>query len=337
MKRIEEERRERMKLQKKLEENWAMLRWLSGYIENNQEQWERERRERESERENLLKEWEKSLRFEKIWKIRQKESEKRENGEIEKLKLTIEAPTSLHPNGLKISTKIRKTDKEEKKNKDAIKEKRLEMLYLDTQERLQTTKTKPKNKTSVKNLASQSDIRNWTQRVPEYKKFEKTEKGPEKIEKLRKIFEKNEDNENKIRKEKKGEKMIKITEKTNKNFDKKWGGKEVEKFGQKIQAKMKISEKPTKNFDKKWGGEEGEKFEKKFGQKIQEKVKVFEKGVKRKRIEELENKPETRKIQKLILELNHKSHNEALNSDEMKRTEDLRNTEIAGNLDHSMK
>ena len=66
-------------------------------------------------------------------------------------------------------------------------------------------------------------------------------------------------------------------------------------------------------------------------------MKVFEKGVKRKRIEELENKPETRKIQKLILELNHKSHNEALNSDEMKRTEDLRNTEIAGNLDHSMK
>ena len=135
---------------------------------------------------------------EKIWKIRQKESEKRENGEIKKLrekskkryeanreiekwkwrsqnekpgvkaeksdcpedrkipnenldielrqpklKLTIEAPTSLHPNGLKISTKIRKSDKE-KKNKDAIKEKRLKMLDLDTQERLQTTKTKPK-------------------------------------------------------------------------------------------------------------------------------------------------------------------------------------------------
>ena len=108
------------------------------------------------------------------------------------------------------------------------------MLDLDTQERLQTTKTKPNNKTSVQNLASQSDIRNWTHRVPKYyKNFEKTEKGPEKVEQLRIIFEKNEDNENKICKEKKGEKMLKIPEKTNKNFDKKWGGKEVEKLRQK--------------------------------------------------------------------------------------------------------
>ena len=134
--------------------------------------------------------------------------------------------------------------------------------------------------------------------------------------------------------------MIKIPEKTNKNFDKKWGGKEVEKFGQKIQAKMKILEKTNKNFDKKLGGEEGEKF----GQKIKEKVKIFEKGVKRKRIEELDKKAENQsvqKIRKLILELNHKSSNEAPNSNgkesEMKRTEEKRKIKIARNLDHSMK
>ena len=67
-KRLEEERKERIRVKNKLEEKWAMVRWLSEYIEVNQESWEVERREREEERNRTLREWEKSAKFEKIRK-----------------------------------------------------------------------------------------------------------------------------------------------------------------------------------------------------------------------------------------------------------------------------
>ena len=80
-KRLEEERKERIRVRNKLEEKWAMVRWLSEYIEVNQESWEVERREREEERNRTLREWEKSARFEKIRKIKEREKSKLEKKE----------------------------------------------------------------------------------------------------------------------------------------------------------------------------------------------------------------------------------------------------------------
>ena len=105
-----------------------------------------------------------------------------------------------------------------------------------------------------------------------------------------------------------------------------------------------------KNSDKKFRKNENSgKNKKEFQHKVGgveegENLQIFEKGVKRKKTEELDNKAETqnvRKIQKLILELNHKSSNKAPKSNgkesEIKLTEKIRKIKIVGNLDHLMK
>ena len=53
-------------MRKKLEDRWEMIRWLTKYIEGNQESWEIERRERENEHKRRLEEWENATRFRKI-------------------------------------------------------------------------------------------------------------------------------------------------------------------------------------------------------------------------------------------------------------------------------
>ena len=58
-----------------------MVRWLSEYIEVNQESWEVERREREEKRNRTIREWEKSARFETIRKRKIKTGEKRKSRE----------------------------------------------------------------------------------------------------------------------------------------------------------------------------------------------------------------------------------------------------------------
>ena len=62
--------------QKRLKQKWAMLRWITEFIIENNEEWEEERKERiEKERKKVL-EWEKLTRFEKIKRIREKEAGK---------------------------------------------------------------------------------------------------------------------------------------------------------------------------------------------------------------------------------------------------------------------
>ena len=90
LRKSQEEKRERLKVRRKLEERWEMIRWLTKYIEGNQESWEIERREREIENRRKLEQWEKAARFQKIEILRERdkktrvEKEKGENGtEIE--------------------------------------------------------------------------------------------------------------------------------------------------------------------------------------------------------------------------------------------------------------
>ena len=73
--RIEQEKkRERMEIKRKMEERWGMLRWISNYIDKNQESWERER---EIEKRNKVSNWKKLKRFQKISTIREREKEKK--------------------------------------------------------------------------------------------------------------------------------------------------------------------------------------------------------------------------------------------------------------------
>ena len=62
-----------------LQLRWEMLRWVSSYLDENQEQWEIEKRERE--RKVLLEEWDKAERFRKIEILRERDRKKREEKE----------------------------------------------------------------------------------------------------------------------------------------------------------------------------------------------------------------------------------------------------------------
>ena len=62
----------------KVKERWAMMRWVTEFIEENSEKWEKERNIRlEKERKELL-DWEKSSRFEKIKKLKEKWSKEKQ-------------------------------------------------------------------------------------------------------------------------------------------------------------------------------------------------------------------------------------------------------------------
>ena len=53
-------------------QHWEMLRWITGYIQDNQEKWEKKKLEDEKKINKDLEEWEKMKRFEKISKLRKK-------------------------------------------------------------------------------------------------------------------------------------------------------------------------------------------------------------------------------------------------------------------------
>ena len=71
-------RRERFQRQKRLQEAWETLRWISKYVEENSELWEIEKLEREVERRKKIEEWEKLKRFERIEYLRSRDKRKRE-------------------------------------------------------------------------------------------------------------------------------------------------------------------------------------------------------------------------------------------------------------------
>ena len=73
----------RINLQKRMQQRWEMLRWVSQYIEQNQESWERGEREREIERKKKVSEWEKMKRFEKIEYLRKRDREEKKEEKVQ--------------------------------------------------------------------------------------------------------------------------------------------------------------------------------------------------------------------------------------------------------------
>ena len=60
------EKKERMLKKKKLEERWAMTRWISEYIDQNTERWKTEKQQRMKTEAERAEDWKKMKRFEKI-------------------------------------------------------------------------------------------------------------------------------------------------------------------------------------------------------------------------------------------------------------------------------
>ena len=82
------EREEKVRL---LSQRWAMHRWVTNFINENQEKWENERKLREEKAREELKSWEKMKRLEKISKLKEKWRKDRTPGE--KLAKENEKPT----------------------------------------------------------------------------------------------------------------------------------------------------------------------------------------------------------------------------------------------------
>ena len=73
-----------------LGKRWEMLRWLTSFLQENQEAWEESRIEREKENEKSLNDWEKTKRFEKIKILKEKFSRRSEENSKDNEKLTAE-------------------------------------------------------------------------------------------------------------------------------------------------------------------------------------------------------------------------------------------------------
>ena len=73
----EQQRKERLEKQKKLQDKWAMYRWITEYIDENSATWEKEKQERIENENKKIAEWEKMNRFEKIKEIKRKQQEKK--------------------------------------------------------------------------------------------------------------------------------------------------------------------------------------------------------------------------------------------------------------------
>ena len=67
-----EEKLLRKSVQKKKGEKWEMIRWLNKFIEENKDNWKREKQKRDEEKEMTVYKWEKRRRFEKIEEIKKR-------------------------------------------------------------------------------------------------------------------------------------------------------------------------------------------------------------------------------------------------------------------------
>ena len=72
-KRKRETKESRLRKKKMMEERWEMLRWVTRYLEANNERWEKEREVRKKEEKKRLADWDRMARFEKISIIRERE------------------------------------------------------------------------------------------------------------------------------------------------------------------------------------------------------------------------------------------------------------------------
>ena len=70
--RKKQETKERKEKKRMLEERWAMTRWLTSYIDENQEKWKTESEDRQKNEKKRAAEWHKMERFEKIRIVKEK-------------------------------------------------------------------------------------------------------------------------------------------------------------------------------------------------------------------------------------------------------------------------
>ena len=82
--RSKERRRQRIEKHRRIQEAWVTLRWISEYIEENEEIWEIEKLESKVKLRESQNEWEKAKRFEKIAFIKERER-KLKNGEVDEV------------------------------------------------------------------------------------------------------------------------------------------------------------------------------------------------------------------------------------------------------------
>ena len=76
----DQQKEKRLEKQKLLTEKWALYRWITEYIDENNERWDRERTDRKETEEKRIAEWEKKNRFEKIRELKRKLREKKTTG-----------------------------------------------------------------------------------------------------------------------------------------------------------------------------------------------------------------------------------------------------------------
>ena len=67
----EAEKKEQLQKQKMKSQHWEMLRWVTDFINKNQEDWERKRKIQEEEIERELEQWNKCKRFDKIRRLKE--------------------------------------------------------------------------------------------------------------------------------------------------------------------------------------------------------------------------------------------------------------------------
>ena len=70
-----QEKKERREKKKQLEERWAMARWVTQYIDENEKRWASERKERKQTEKQRAEEWKRLERFEKIRVLKEKMQE----------------------------------------------------------------------------------------------------------------------------------------------------------------------------------------------------------------------------------------------------------------------
>ena len=63
-------------MKRMLEMRWEMAKWITSYINENEEKWGKEKQDREKRNKNWIEKWAKKTRLEKIKEIKERELEK---------------------------------------------------------------------------------------------------------------------------------------------------------------------------------------------------------------------------------------------------------------------
>ena len=77
----EKARKERIQKAQEISKRWEMMKWLTAFLKENNERWQKEKFEREKNEKKKIEMWEKKLRFEKIKYLKEKLKNKENKNE----------------------------------------------------------------------------------------------------------------------------------------------------------------------------------------------------------------------------------------------------------------